>query len=69
MIEKDYRDLQFFSLRNTKQIKTPSGFVDDSGLVNSSTDPYFGVAMHPYEERYWQEFEKDGLERLRLEEK
>jgi hypothetical protein len=27
---------------------------------------YFGVALHPYEKKYWDEFEKNGYERVEI---
>lgn len=27
---------------------------------------YFGVALHPYEKKYWYEFEKNGFKRVRI---
>jgi hypothetical protein len=29
---------------------------------------YFGVALYDYEKKYWDEFEKNGFERLEVKE-
>ncbi|MFA5788873.1 MAG: DUF3800 domain-containing protein [Candidatus Gracilibacteria bacterium] len=41
----EYVRLNFFSLGNFRQMKTPFGFVDETGLLNSKTDPYFAIGL------------------------
>jgi hypothetical protein len=42
---KEHVHLKFFSLENYRQIKTPFGFVDESGLLNVKSDPYFALGL------------------------
>lgn len=37
--------LKFFSLKNYRQIKTPFGFVDETGVLNTTEDPFFGIGL------------------------
>ena len=42
---EEYTDLNFFSLKNFRQMKTPFAFVDETGALNLKTDPYFALGL------------------------
>lgn len=41
----EYLDLNFFSLKNFRQMKTPFAFVDETGALNAKTEPYFALGL------------------------
>lgn len=41
----EYTDLNFFSLKSFRQMKTPFAFVDETGALNNATEPYFGLGL------------------------
>lgn len=42
---EEYLNLNFFSLKNFRQMKTPFAFVDETGALNAKAEPYFALGL------------------------